>query len=438
MVRYGLILRDVAAIDVGTTSETARDPVPGRTRPSRSGTGLAYLYLLPALAVFAVFMFWPLGRSVLLSVQGSDIFGRASGFVGLDNFERLFTGDSFGRVLAVTAGFTVLTVLPSMVLALLLALLLHQRIRAVRFFRTAFALPFAFSVATASVVFSVLYNPAVGVLNGLLVQLGADRVAWLTDPSTALLSVSLATVWMQLGYNLLVLSAGLGAVPDDVVEAARIDGAGGLRLQRSIIVPLLTPPAVLPAGDGDDHVAAELRPDPHPHPRRAGRRHDHAGVLDLRPGLRQQQLELRVRLRPGARAAGDRPDHHRDPVRGARAAGVLPVSGGRTGRVVTYVVLTVLFVVLLFPVYYAAVGSLMGPRDINSFPPSLVPTAGLHPENYANALDVIPLVRQYGNSVAAAGLITLGQLVTSVLAAYAFVFLPLRFRASGSPSSSPR
>ncbi len=241
MVRYGLILRDVAAIDVGTTSDTARDPVPGRTRPSRSGTGLAYLYLLPALAVFAVFMFWPLGRSVLLSVQGSDIFGRASGFVGLDNFERLFTGDSFGRVLAVTAGFTVLTVLPSMVLALLLALLLHQRIRAVRFFRTAFALPFAFSVATASVVFSVLYNPAVGVLNGLLVQLGADRVAWLTDPSTALLSVSLATVWMQLGYNLLVLSAGLGAVPDDVVEAARIDGAGGLRLQRSIIVPLLTP-----------------------------------------------------------------------------------------------------------------------------------------------------------------------------------------------------
>ncbi len=104
------------------------------------------------------------------------------------------------------------------------------------------------------------------------------------------------------------------------------------------------------------------------------------------------------------------------------------MSGGRAGRVVTYVVLTVLFVVLLFPVYYAAVGSLMGPRDINSFPPSLVPTAGLHPENYANALDVIPLVRQYGNSVAAAGLITLGQLVTSVLAAYAFVFLPLRFR----------
>lgn len=104
------------------------------------------------------------------------------------------------------------------------------------------------------------------------------------------------------------------------------------------------------------------------------------------------------------------------------------MSGGRAGRVVSYLVLGVLFVVLLFPVYYAVVGSLMGPRDINSFPPSLVPTDGLHPENYANALDVIPLVRQYGNSVTAALLVTAGQLVTSVLAAYAFVFLPLRAR----------
>lgn len=229
----------VTDVDLDPRAGAQRGPAT-RARRGR-GSWVALAYLLPALAVFAVFMFWPLGRSVLLSFQGSDIFGRPSGFVGARNFERLLTGDSFGQVLAVTAGFTVLTVVPSILLALLLALLLHQRIRAVRFFRTAFALPFAFSVATASVVFSVLYNPAVGVLNGILVQLGAGRVDWLTDPSTALLSVSLATVWMQLGYNLLVLSAGLGAVDDDVIEAARIDGASGLRLQRSIVVPLLTP-----------------------------------------------------------------------------------------------------------------------------------------------------------------------------------------------------
>src|SRR5699024_7143761 len=103
------------------------------------------------------------------------------------------------------------------------------------------ASPFAFSVATASVIFAVMFNQATGVLNGILGVLGLSRVSWLTDPSVALISIAITTVWMQMGYNLLVLSAGLGSVPDDVVEAARIDGASGLRLQRSIIVPLITP-----------------------------------------------------------------------------------------------------------------------------------------------------------------------------------------------------
>ena len=147
----------------------------------------------------------------------------------------------FVKVLGVTAAFTVLTVIPSIVGALVIALMLQQKIRAIRFFRTAFALPFAFSVATASVVFQVLYNPASGVLNGLLSYLGVDPVHWLTNPSIALFSVSLATVWMQIGYNLLVLSAGLGAMDEEVLEAARLDGASGLRLQRSIVLPLITP-----------------------------------------------------------------------------------------------------------------------------------------------------------------------------------------------------
>lgn len=101
--------------------------------------------------------------------------------------------------------------------------------------------------------------------------------------------------------------------------------------------------------------------------------------------------------------------------------------GSVVGRVSSYLVLAAVFLVVLFPVYYALVGSLMGPRDINSFPASLVPTDGLHPENYSKALDLIPLARQYGNSVAVALIVTVGQVVTSVLAAYAFVFLPLRF-----------
>jgi sn-glycerol 3-phosphate transport system permease protein len=201
----------------------------------------AFAYLLPALVVFGVFVFWPLVKSVILSVQGTDILGNPSGWVGLVNYGKLFSDPDFGKVLWVTLGFTVLTVVPSIAIALLAALLLQGRIRGIRFFRTAFALPFAFSVATASVIFGVLYNPASGVLNGLLSYIGVDKVHWLTDPDLALFSVSGATVWMEIGYNLLVLSAGLGALPDDVLEAARLDGAHGWRLQRSIVMPLITP-----------------------------------------------------------------------------------------------------------------------------------------------------------------------------------------------------
>lgn len=199
------------------------------------------LYLLPALAVFGVFMFWPLIRSVILSVHGTDIIGGQGAFVGLDNYARLFRDPQFAKVIAVTGGFALLTVIPSMLIALVIALLLQGRLRGIGFFRSAFALPFAFSVATASVIFQVLYNPASGVLNGMLSFVGLGPYGWLTDPSVALISVSLATVWMQLGYNLLILSAGLGAMPEEVLEAARLDGATGLRLQRSIIIPLITP-----------------------------------------------------------------------------------------------------------------------------------------------------------------------------------------------------
>lgn len=217
-------------------------PPPARPRSRIAGSRwVAFTYLIPALIVFAAFFFIPLGRSVYLSFQKSDLFGRPNGFVGLRNYANLFTSPEFGRILLVTLGFVLLTVIPSMLIGLLLALLLSQRIRFVKFFRTAFALPFAYSVATAAVLFGVMMNPATGVLNGLLSLVGLGPVGWLTQPSVALLSVALTAVWMQVGYNLLVLSAGLGAVPDDVLEAASLDGATGWRLQTKVVVPLISP-----------------------------------------------------------------------------------------------------------------------------------------------------------------------------------------------------
>ena len=223
-------------------AEAASDadaPRPRRGPDSGSWAGL--VYLVPALVVFVAFFFFPLGRSISLSFQRSDLFGRPRGFVGVEHYTDLFTDPGFGKTLLVTLGFTLLTVIPSILIGLVLALLLQERIRAVRFFRTAFALPFAFSVATAAVIFAVMLNPATGVVNGLLSYVGVAPVGWLTEPSTALLAVAATSVWMQVGYNLLVLSAGLGAVPDDVLEAARLDGASGLRLQTGVVLPLVSP-----------------------------------------------------------------------------------------------------------------------------------------------------------------------------------------------------
>ncbi|HET8658812.1 MAG TPA: sugar ABC transporter permease [Micromonosporaceae bacterium] len=203
--------------------------------------GLAWLFLLPSLAIFGLFIFWPLGRSVYLSMHGSDIFGGAGELVGLDNYRDLLTSAQFGKVLTVTALFTVLSVVPAVLGALAIVILLESRIRGTRFFRTSFALPFAFSAASASVVFAVIYNPAIGIANGVLGQFGVDRVNWLTDPAIALPALCLTTIWINLGYDVLVLSAGVGTIPDEVFEAARLDGATGLALARKITIPLLSP-----------------------------------------------------------------------------------------------------------------------------------------------------------------------------------------------------
>ena len=113
-----------------------------------------------------------------------------------------------------TFAFVLLTVIPGVLGGLVVVLLLEQHIKGIRIFRTAFALPFAFSVASASVIFATIYNPAIGLANGLLGRFGVDRIGWLTDPSWALISVAITTVWMSIGYNVLVLSAGHRRDPD--------------------------------------------------------------------------------------------------------------------------------------------------------------------------------------------------------------------------------
>jgi len=220
---------------IGGSQSTARQ------RYSARETATAVLFLAPSLVLFTVWIFYPLGRSLYLSVHGNDLFGRPTLFVGLDQYVQLFSSPSLRDTILRTVAFTVLTVVPGLVLGTLIALALQAPIRGIGVFRTLLATPFAFSVATASVIFQIFFNPGVGVFNALLAVVHIHPVGWLTSPATALPSVVIASVWLQLGYNVLVLSAGLQGIPEEIYEAARLDGARGLTMARRITLPMLTP-----------------------------------------------------------------------------------------------------------------------------------------------------------------------------------------------------
>ncbi|NUT18935.1 MAG: sugar ABC transporter permease [Hamadaea sp.] len=216
---------------------------PARRRPRYrpAEIGIAAAFLVPSTVVFALFVFYPLGRTIWLSVHGSDIFGNATGFVGLERYLDFLSDPQLRAVLPVTLLFALCTVVPTVVIGLGLAVALQAKVKGVGFFRTLMATPFAFSAASAAVVFDAFYSPSLGVFNGILSHVGVSGVDWLTDPATALPAVAAVSVWRDLGYAVLVFSAGLQAIPEELLEAARLDGAGRWRILRGIILPLLTP-----------------------------------------------------------------------------------------------------------------------------------------------------------------------------------------------------
>lgn len=214
---------------------------PRRRRYDRRELLTAAMLLLPSMAIFAVFAFYPLVRTFWLSVHANDLLGLPSRFVGLDQYVEFVSNPELRRITVVTAVFVVLTALPSVVIGVFLALTLQARIRGINVFRTLMSTPFGFSAAATAVVFAVFFNPAVGVFNGILSMVGLDGVNWLTEPTYALPSLAMVCVWSNVGYTLLVASAGLQGIPDELYEAARIDGAGRWVVVRKIVLPLLTP-----------------------------------------------------------------------------------------------------------------------------------------------------------------------------------------------------
>jgi len=231
----GLALLGPLAVALAAWGERAAAR-PQRLRETVAAWGL----LAPSALHLGVFSFVPMLFVLYLSVHRWTLVDPARPFVGLANFERVFTDP----VVWVSLRNTVLYVLyvpVSMVLSLGAAVALHRQTWAVRLARTVFFLPYVCSVVAIALVWQWLYQPDFGVINYLLSAIGLRPLDWLGSPRTALVAMMIVSVWAQLGYQMTVFLAGLQGVPQAYLDAARVDGASAWQRFRRITLPLLRP-----------------------------------------------------------------------------------------------------------------------------------------------------------------------------------------------------
>jgi sn-glycerol 3-phosphate transport system permease protein len=205
----------------------------------RKETGLAYLLLVPALALFGVFSFYPFFRNFkLMLYQTPPVPGLPAHYVGLHQIIPTITSTQFTQSLVTTIVFVVFVVPISLILGLALAVGAHRKLKGMAVYRMIFSSTVVSSVAVASVVFGTLLNPVVG----LLPWLGINPTPPALESTTwALPAVAVITIWQFLGLSFIIMSAGLSSVPDELLEAARIDGAGAWTRFWRMTVPLLSP-----------------------------------------------------------------------------------------------------------------------------------------------------------------------------------------------------
>jgi putative chitobiose transport system permease protein len=201
-----------------------------------------YLFLLPALAVLGMAVFYPAFQAFSLSFTQYDLdLTQAPQWVGLKNFQKLLNDKVFWQTLRNTFLYLIGVVPILVIVPLVLAILVNQKLRGIRWFRIAYYTPVIISMVVAGIAWKALYASD-GILNQLLKLVGfTDGIPWLTSPDLALWSVMVVTIWKGLGYYMVIYLAGLQGIPVDLYEAAAIDGSDGWQKHWDITVPLMRP-----------------------------------------------------------------------------------------------------------------------------------------------------------------------------------------------------
>lgn len=202
---------------------------------------LAWALLVPTLVPLLVFVVYPALESLRLSFREVDVLSRHDVFVGLANYGELLGSPEYWSSLWVSVSFMLMTVLPSIAISLAVALALDAKPWFQSFFRTVFLLPVAVSSAMAAMLWIFIYNPTAGYLNYALNSMHLSGPNWLGDPRWALAAVAIATVWKEMGFNVIFFVAGLASVPPELREAAVLDGAGPWARFRNVTLPMLSP-----------------------------------------------------------------------------------------------------------------------------------------------------------------------------------------------------
>jgi sn-glycerol 3-phosphate transport system permease protein len=206
-----------------------------RLRPALAG----YLLLVPSGVFLLAFTYWPVLRVALASLTVRTFGGSAHW--GLGNFARLFADPHFGTAIRNNLLYAAGTIVPAVTLALLFAIVLRESSRVGIVLRTLIALPLLIPLVAAASLFIFIFLPGAGLLDHYLARFGLAETNWLGDPSLALGSIIAITVWKNTGYYMLFFLAGLAGIPQELLDAAKIDGASAIQRFLRVTLPLLAP-----------------------------------------------------------------------------------------------------------------------------------------------------------------------------------------------------
>jgi multiple sugar transport system permease protein len=201
---------------------------------------VGYAFILPVLVLFVLFRIWPAINGFLLSFQDYQLSGEST-FLGLQHYRDLLSDKLFWGALRVTATYAIISVPLTTVVALGLALLINRAIRGISLYRAIYFLPYVTSLVIVSVVWSWIYRRDGGMFNSLLTGIGLEPIHWLQDKSLVIPSLALMATWKGVGYSMMILLAGLKAIPETLSEASQVDGATAAQTFWRITLPLLRP-----------------------------------------------------------------------------------------------------------------------------------------------------------------------------------------------------